>query len=454
MGFFENLWRNRRAAKDKQDKGKVEGMVDAPASDSQDPKPAENANIENQKSSTASGETTQDKPAVVKAADESASKNISDENQTSADLPTEGEEKHSDQADDKDANKNNGSADNKEQLAEHVVIKDVAATTDHGTALKQITEDESHDSVQNRENEEHPKAEDMASVEDEDSSEVVDYGVLADGTKMKTFSTRAEQGAEFEQGKDTLVLAILNQKGGVGKSTTAINLSAALGGFGKKILLVDLDPQGNSTSGLGIDKTQIIHDVYEILLDDLPVDQAVLADVCEGMDVLPATIELSGAEVELVTEMAREQRLKNAIDPLRGRYDYVFIDCPPSLGLLTINALVAADKVIIPVQCEFYALEGVTKLLESMNRVKSRLNAMLDIFGVLLTMYDSRTILSKQVADEVRKYFGSQVFDSVIPRSVKVAEAPSYGQPITEYDPTGKGAEAYVSLAKEVINRG
>lgn len=252
----------------------------------------------------------------------------------------------------------------------------------------------------------------------------------------------------------TKVMAIINQKGGVGKSTTAINLSAALGEMGKQVLLVDLDPQGNSSSGLGIEKSRVEHCVYDVLLNDVPVEDVIIPDVCEGLDVIPATINLAGAEVELVAEMARENRLRDSVGSLRGKYDYVFIDCPPSLGLLTVNALVAADKLLIPIQCEFYALEGVTKLLDSMKRVKTRLNPSLDIFGVLLTMYDGRTTLSKQVVEEVRNYFGKIVFDTLIPRTVKLSEAPSFGQPITQYDPSGKGAQSYVDLAKEVINRG
>ena len=252
----------------------------------------------------------------------------------------------------------------------------------------------------------------------------------------------------------TKVMAIINQKGGVGKSTTAINLSAALGEMGKQVLLVDLDPQGNSSSGLGIEKSRVEHCVYDVLLNDVAVEDVIIPDVCEGLDVIPATINLAGAEVELVAEMARENRLRDSVGSLRGKYDYVFIDCPPSLGLLTVNALVAADKLLIPIQCEFYALEGVTKLLDSMKRVKTRLNPSLDIFGVLLTMYDGRTTLSKQVVEEVRNYFGKIVFDTLIPRTVKLSEAPSFGQPITQYDPSGKGAQSYVDLAKEVINRG
>lgn len=252
----------------------------------------------------------------------------------------------------------------------------------------------------------------------------------------------------------TKILGIINQKGGVGKSTTAVNLAAALGSAGKQVLLVDLDPQGNATSGLGIDKGEITRCIYDLLLNDTPLHEVIIPDVAPGLDLVPATINLAGAEVELVSEMARENRLKDTLGSLRGKYDYILIDCPPSLGLLTVNALVASDKLIIPIQCEFYALEGVTKLLDSMKRVKSRLNPSLDIFGILLTMYDGRTMLARQVAKEVRSFFGKQVFETIIPRTVKLSEAPSYGLPITEYDPHGRGAESYIALAKEVINRG
>lgn len=252
----------------------------------------------------------------------------------------------------------------------------------------------------------------------------------------------------------TKIVAIINQKGGVGKSTTAINLSAAIASTGKRVLLVDLDPQGNASSGLGIEKREVESCIYDVLLNDVPLEEALISEVCENLDVVPATINLAGAEVELVSEMAREARLKDALGKQRGKYEFIFIDCPPSLGLLTVNALVAADKLIIPIQCEFYALEGVTKLLDSMNRVKNRLNPELDIYGVLLTMYDGRTTLSRQVADEVRNFFGEVAFDVMIPRTVKLSEAPSYGQPIIEYDPSGKGAQAYLDLAKEVIERG
>jgi chromosome partitioning protein len=292
---------------------------------------------------------------------------------------------------------------------------------------------------------------DKTVVNDEDNESSADS---EDGITVTPIKTYDQKKPVTHVIGSTQVFAIINQKGGVGKSTTAINLSAALGAMNKQVLLIDLDPQGNSTSGLGIDKSQIPHDVYDVLLDELSIKEAIIPDVTKGLDVLPATINLAGAEVELVNEMARENRLKQSIGEIRGLYDYVLIDCPPSLGLLTVNALVGADKLLIPIQCEFYALEGVTKLLDSMKRVKNMLNPSLDIFGVLLTMYDSRTTLSHQVADEVRKFFKKTVFTTVIPRTVKLSEAPSYGQPITEYDPKGKGAQAYLSLAEEVISRG
>ena len=277
---------------------------------------------------------------------------------------------------------------------------------------------------------------------------------IEDQSRTVPVKTYAEKKAVTHVVGQTKVIAIINQKGGVGKSTTAINLSAALGEMGKQVLLIDLDPQGNSSSGLGVEKNRVSRCIYDALLNDIPLTDIIIPDVSKGLDVVPATINLAGAEVELVSEMARENRLKDAIGPMRGRYDYVFIDCPPSLGLLTINALVAADKLLIPIQCEFYALEGVTKLLDSMKRVKSRLNPSLDIYGVLLTMSDNRTTLSRQVSDEVRRYFGKIVFETSIPRTVKLSEAPSFGQPITQYDPTGKGAQSYIDLAKEVISRG
>ena len=277
---------------------------------------------------------------------------------------------------------------------------------------------------------------------------------IEDQMDVKTLKTYRDKKPVDHVIGQTRIIAVINQKGGVGKSTTAINLAAALGEKGKQVLLVDLDPQGNSSSGLGIEKTLVKNCIYDVLLNDVSIEEAIIPDIYPDLDIVPATINLARAEVELVSEMARENRLKEAVGAVRGKYDYILIDCPPSLGLLTINALVAADKLLIPIQCEFYALEGVTKLLESMKRVKTRLNPTLDIFGVLLTMYDNRTTLSKQVVEEVQGYFGKLVFNTLIPRTVKLSEAPSFGMPITEYDPHGKGAICYQELAKEVIERG
>lgn len=253
--------------------------------------------------------------------------------------------------------------------------------------------------------------------------------------------------------KQTRIIAIINQKGGVGKSTTAVNLSAALSEMNRKVLLVDFDPQGNSTSGFGIEKEDLDACIYDALLNDVPVEDLIHDTDSKKVFVVPATIQLAGAEIELVSAMARETRLKELLEPVKDEFDFIFIDCPPSLGLLTINALAAADSVLIPIQCEYYALEGVTKLLESMKMVKSRINKDLDTFGVLLTMFDSRTSLSNQVADEVRAFFGEKTFKTMIPRTVKISEAPSFGLPIISYAPNNKGAKAYMNLAKEVIKR-
>lgn len=253
--------------------------------------------------------------------------------------------------------------------------------------------------------------------------------------------------------KETKVIAIINQKGGVGKSTTAVNLSAALGELKEKVLLIDFDPQGNSTSGYGINKETLEKDVYDVLLGEDNLVDLIQETVEENVYLVPSTIQLAGAEIELVTTENRERLLKNIIAQVKDSFDYVFIDCPPSLGMLTINALVAADSLLIPIQCEYYALEGVTKLLESMRMVQQSYNQNLEIFGVLMTMFDSRTTLSNQVVEEVRRYFGSQVFKTVIPRAVKISEAPSHGLPITMYAKLNKGALAYSKLAKEVVRR-
>lgn len=249
------------------------------------------------------------------------------------------------------------------------------------------------------------------------------------------------------------MFAVVNQKGGVGKSTTSVNLSAALADLGLKILLVDLDPQGNATSGFGLNKNERELCVYDALLGETELAAIIEPVAVEGVFVVPSTIQLAGAEIELVSAMSRETRLKAVLDPVADEFDAVIIDCPPSLGLLTINALTATDSLIIPIQCEYYALEGLSKLLDSIRLVKTHLNPQLDIFGVVMTMYDSRTKLSNQVVEEVGDFFPELVFKTVVPRSVRLSEAPSFGQPITLYDPNGKGAIAYRALAKEVIER-
>ncbi|WP_078593335.1 ParA family protein [Evansella clarkii] len=250
------------------------------------------------------------------------------------------------------------------------------------------------------------------------------------------------------------VIAIANQKGGVGKTTTAVNLSACLADIGKRTLIIDIDPQGNTTSGVGIDKGDVDLCIYNVLVEDEKAKNVILPTNVENLYLLPSTIQLAGAEIELVPTISREVRLKRAIEQVKDEFDYIVIDCPPSLGLLTINSLTASDAVLIPVQCEYYALEGLSQLLNTVRLVQKHLNHELEIEGVLLTMLDARTNLGIQVIEEVKKYFREKVFNTIIPRNVRLGEAPSHGEPIITYDPRSRGAEVYSELAKEVISHG
>ena len=248
------------------------------------------------------------------------------------------------------------------------------------------------------------------------------------------------------------VFATVNQKGGVGKTTTAVNLAAYLATFGKKILLIDSDPQGNASSGVGIDKDSVTKCVYDVIINGAEFPDIIKNTQIAGLDVAPATPRLAGADVELTEMDLRESRLKSAIKNVRSSYDYLIIDCPPSLSLLTVNALTAADQVIVPIQCEYFALEGLSQLIKTIDLIRKSLNPDLRLCGILLTMYDSRTLLSEQVVDETRKHFGGKVFKTVIPRNVRLAESPSFGQPIVFYDPSSSGAAAYESLSREVLD--
>jgi chromosome partitioning protein len=249
------------------------------------------------------------------------------------------------------------------------------------------------------------------------------------------------------------VIAIANQKGGVGKTTTAINLSAALGELGKKVLVIDTDPQGNTTNGLGLDKNTIENTIYELLIGNVSTDEAIHKDVCPGVDIIPSNVNLAAVEIELIDAEDKEYILRDSIKDIKDKYDFTIIDCPPSLSLLTINAMTTADTVLVPIQCEYYALEGLSQLIGTVNLVKDRLNPDLEMEGVVFTMFDSRTNLSLQVVENVKENIDEHVYKTIIPRNIRLAEAPSYGMPINQYEPKSAGSEAYRLLAKEVIKR-
>lgn len=249
------------------------------------------------------------------------------------------------------------------------------------------------------------------------------------------------------------IISIINQKGGVGKTTTAVNLAAYLAEAGRRTLLIDEDAQGNATSGLSMDPSRFETTLYDVLIDGVPAEEAVYRTEVKKLSLLPSSIDLAGAEIEMVDMEERETLLRRVIEPIRDAYDFILIDCPPSLGLMTVNALTAADRVLIPIQAEFFALEGLSQLVKTVHTVKKRLNPNLELLGILLTMYDGRTNLAAQVSEEVKKYFGKKVFKTFIPRAVKLSEAPSFGEPIALYAPKSKGAAAYKSLCQEVLKR-
>ena len=274
-------------------------------------------------------------------------------------------------------------------------------------------------------------------------------GELVLGTALRSHLSSGT-GARTHTGH---VFAIVNQKGGVGKSTTAINLGASLANLGKRVLLIDMDPQGNTTSGVGVDKGKLTVTTYDVITAASPAERAVLHTATDGLDVMPSDVRLAGAEVELVSQIARETKLRTAIRTIEPKYDFLLIDCPPSLGLLTINGMTAAESCLIPLQCEFYALEGLAQLLDTIGLIRRHVNPALGVAGIVLTMVDQRTKLSEQVAADVRAHFPNLVLETEVPRSVRLAEAPSYGQPVATYAPGSRGAEAYTALARELLER-
>ena len=249
------------------------------------------------------------------------------------------------------------------------------------------------------------------------------------------------------------IIAVANQKGGVGKTTTSINLSACIAEKGKKVLVIDIDPQGNTTSGYGIEKNELENTIYELILGDCSIEDCIIKDIMPNISILPSNVNLAAAEIEMIGVEKKEFILRNEVDWIKDRYDFIIIDCPPSLSFLTVNAMTTADSVLVPIQCEYYALEGLSQLIHTVNLVKERLNPELEMEGVVFTMYDSRTNLSAQVVENVKSHLSQKIYNTVIPRNIRLAEAPSYGKPINMYDPKSAGAESYMALADEVINQ-
>lgn len=249
------------------------------------------------------------------------------------------------------------------------------------------------------------------------------------------------------------IIAVANQKGGVGKTTTSINLSACIAAKGKKVLVIDIDPQGNTTSGYGIEKNELENTIYELILGDCSIEDCIIKDIMPNISILPSNVNLAAAEIEMIGVEKKEFILRNEVDWIKDRYDFIIIDCPPSLSFLTVNAMTTADSVLVPIQCEYYALEGLSQLIHTVNLVKERLNPELEMEGVVFTMYDSRTNLSAQVVENVKSHLSQKIYNTIIPRNIRLAEAPSYGKPINMYDPKSAGAESYMALADEVINQ-
>ena len=300
-----------------------------------------------------------------------------------------------------------------------------------------------------RDQEAQDKAEVIAEAKPEQIEEIQSATQTSNAPEVSNDQSVVEETPEFALPR---VIAIANQKGGVGKTTTSVNLGASLAETGARVLVIDLDPQGNATTGLGIQHRDLEGSVYDVIINDKSLDDCTEPTSVRNLFVVPATIDLAGAEIELVPAFSREMKLKRAISEVKDDYDYILIDCPPSLGLLTVNALAASDDVVVPIQCEYYALEGLGQLLRNVGLVKANLNQELEMRGIVLTMYDARTKLAEQVESEVREHFGAKVYTTVIPRTVRLSEAPSFGQPIITFDPTSRGAIAYRELAKEVRN--